>query len=203
MRFFKHKNIELSILCGLLCAVILSLSGFSAACDGLRNGVLRLHIIANSDSDADQAVKLLVRDRILAETGDVFGGCDNLDDAICAADGDIERITAYANQVLSENGFDYTANAEIGDSYFETRHYDTFTLPAGTYKSLIIRLGKAEGKNWWCVVFPAVCLPAASDADFSKATDSKSAEIAENPDRYIIRFKAVEIYEDIKKFFNS
>lgn len=199
----ERKQLELSILCGLLCAVLLCLSGFSAACDGLRSGVLRLHIIANSDSDTDQAVKLLVRDRILDETGTVFGGCDNLDDAICAAECDIENIAEYANNVLKENGFSYTATAEVGESYFETRHYDTFSLPAGTYKSLIVRLGKAEGKNWWCVVFPAVCLPAAADTDFSAATDEKSAKIAENPDRYVIRFKAVEIYEDIKRFFNS
>lgn len=203
MQKIKRKNIELALLCGILCAVLVSLSGFSSACDGLRNGVLRLHIIANSDSAEDQAVKLLVRDRILYETGDAFSDCDSLEDAILSADGDIERIAALANEELAQNGFSYTATAEIGDSYFETRRYDTFTLPAGTYKSLIIRLGKAEGKNWWCVVFPAVCIPAASDADFSKATDSKSAEIAENPDRYVIKFKAVEIYEDIKKMFNS
>lgn len=203
MQKIKRKNIELALLCGILCAVLVSLSGFSFACDGLRNGVLRLHIIANSDSAEDQAVKLLVRDRILSETGTAFSNCDSLEDAILSADGDIERIAALANEELSQNGFSYTATAEIGDSYFETRRYDTFTLPAGTYKSLIIRLGKAEGKNWWCVVFPAVCIPAASDADFSKATDSKSAEIAENPDRYVIKFKTVEIYEDIKKMFNS
>ncbi len=198
----NRKNIELSLLCGLLSAVLISLSGFSAACDRLRGEVLRLHIIANSDSACDQSVKLLVRDGILTETADSFAGCDSLDEAIYVADGDIEKITECANKVLSQNGFSYTATAEVGDSYFETREYETFTLPAGTYKSLIVRLGKAEGKNWWCVVFPAVCLPAAADADFQSVTDKKSAYIAENPDRYVVRFKAVEIYEDIKKFFS-
>lgn len=201
MKNITRKNIELSILCGLLCAVMISLSGFSAACDGLRSGVLRLHIIANSDAPADQAVKLAVRDSILEQTGCSFKNCDNLDAAIAAADANLESITECANKVLLENGFSYTAEALIGDSYFETREYDTFTLPAGTYKSLIIRLGAAEGKNWWCVVFPAACIPAAS-SDFKSATNEKSAEIAENPDRYVMRFKAVEIYEDIKKFFD-
>ena len=100
------------------------------------------------------------------------------------------------------HAFLYGAEASVGDSYFETREYEDFTLPAGNYRSLIIRLGSAEGKNWWCVVFPGVCVPAASDARLSDSTCEESASIAEHPKKYEIRFKAVEIYEDIKKFFS-
>ncbi len=203
MKTNTRRNIELGILCGLLCSVILSLTSFNAKCDGLRAGVLRLHIIANSDSAADQAVKLAVRDKILEETGAVFEGCDSIDDAITVAEADIEKIEETARKVLCEQGFGYSASVQIGDSFFETREYETFTLPAGTYKSLIVKLGNAQGKNWWCVVFPTVCLPAAADTELSDGTDKKCAEIAENPDRYIMRFKAVEIYEDIKNFFNK
>ena len=117
-----------------------------------------------------------------------------------------ERLNEFcetAEKVLRENGFSYGASAEIGDSYFETREYEDFTLPAGNYRSLIIRLGEAKGKNWWCVIFPAVCVPAATDASLSDSTRETSAQIAEHPQKYVMRFKTVEIYEDIKKFLKN
>lgn len=202
-KIFSRRAAELSVLLGLLCSIFASMAHFEAACDDLRQNVLRLHIIANSDSEADQAVKLLVRDKILEQSADIFKGETELERAEEKA---VERLNDFcetAERVLSENGFSYGATAEIGVSYFETREYDDFTLPAGNYRSLIIRLGKAEGKNWWCVVFPAVCIPAASSADLSDSTSSASAQIAESPERYVMRFKTVEIYEDLKKFLNG
>ena len=203
-KLFSRRAAELSLLCGLLCSVFLSAAHFGAACDDLRSNVLRLHIIANSNSEADQAVKLLVRDRILSETTDIFTGAEGLANAEKKAAERLGDIAEYAAETLEENGFGYGATAEIGNSYFETREYDTFTLPAGNYRSLIIRLGKAEGKNWWCVVFPAVCIPAAAPgAELSDSTSEASAEIAEHPQKYIMRFKAVEIFEDFKRRLNS
>lgn len=199
----RRFTAELALFTGLLFAVFTSFARFNAACDDLRQNVLRLHIIANSNSEADQAVKLLVRDRILSETTDIFSGAAGLADAEKKASERIGDIAEYAAETLRENGFGYGATAEIGNSYFETREYDTFTLPAGNYRSLIIRLGKAEGKNWWCVVFPAVCIPAAAQgAELSDSTSKASAEIAEHPQKYIMRFKAVEIFEDFKKHFS-
>lgn len=202
-KMLSRRAAELSVLLGLLCAIFASMAHFEAACDDLRQNVLRLHIIANSDSEADQAVKLLVRDKILEQSADIFEGETELERAEEKA---VERLNEFcetAESVLAENGFSYGATAEIGVSYFETREYDDFTLPAGNYRSLIIRLGKAEGKNWWCVIFPAVCIPAASSADLSDSTASASAQIAESPERYVMRFKTVEIYEDLKKFLNG
>ena len=202
-KIFSRRAAELSAVVGLLCAIFASFAHFEAACDDLRQNVLRLHIIANSDSEADQAVKLLVRDKILEQSADIFEGETELERAEEKA---VERLNDFcetAERVLAENGFSYGATAEMGLSYFETREYDDFTLPAGNYRSLIIRLGKAEGKNWWCVVFPAVCIPAASSADLSDSTASASAQIAESPERYVMRFKTVEIYEDLKKFLNG
>ena len=199
----RRFTAELALFTGLLFAVFMSFARFDAACDDLRQNVLRLHIIANSNSEADQAVKLLVRDRILSETTDIFSGAAGLADAEKKAAERIGDIAEYASETLEENGFGYGATAEIGNSYFETREYETFTLPAGNYRSLIIRLGKAEGKNWWCVVFPAVCIPAAApEAELSDSTSRTSAEIAEHPQKYIMRFKAVEIFEDFKKHFS-
>ncbi|MGN0492405.1 MAG: stage II sporulation protein R [Acutalibacteraceae bacterium] len=202
-KLFSRRAAELSVLLGLLCAVFASMAHFEAACDDLRQNVLRLHIIANSDSAEDQAVKLLVRDKILEEASDLFEGETELSRAEKSAEENLERFCETAERVLSENGFSYGARAEMGDSYFETREYEDFTLPAGNYRSLIIRLGDAKGKNWWCVVFPAVCIPAASGAELSDSASDTSAEIAEHPQKYIMQFKTVEIYEDLKKFLNG
>lgn len=200
---FSYRIAELSVLCGMLCTIFISLAGFEEKCDALRNGVLRLHIIANSDSEADQAVKLLVRDRILTETAAIFADADGLAEAEAAASAALPDITAEATAALTESGFTYGAVAEVGESYFETREYEDFTLPAGNYRSLIIKLGKAEGKNWWCVVFPSVCLPTASKARLSDSVEREAAEIAETPNKYIMRFKAVELYEDLKERISS
>lgn len=197
----KQRNIEIAVLLALVCAIFLSFAGFDASCDNLRGSVLRLHIIANSDSAEDQALKLKVRDAILENSDVTFKDCTDLDTAIICAKDSIDEITEIANSVIKQNGFSYTAHVGVGESYFDTREYEDFTLPAGTYKSLIVKLGNAQGKNWWCVVFPAVCIPAASDASLSDSASQKSAEIAENPKQYVMRFKAVELYEDLKQKF--
>ena len=202
-KIFSRRGAELSAVVGLLCAIFASMAHFEAACDDLRQSVLRLHIIANSDSEEDQAVKLLVRDKILEESTDIFAGETDLKRAEEKAAERLNEFCETAEKVLRENGFSYGASAGIGDSYFETREYEDFTLPAGNYRSLIIRLGKAQGKNWWCVIFPAVCVPAATDASLSDSTRDTSAQIAEHPQKYVMRFKTVEIYEDIKKFLKN
>ena len=144
----KRNTAELAVLMGLIFTAVMSFARFDAACEDLRQNVLRLHIIANSNSEADQAVKLLVRDRILEETADIFSGAAGLNEAEKRAAENLCNIAECAEETLKANGFGYGAAAEIGNSYFETREYESFTLPAGNYRSLIIRLGKAEGKNW-------------------------------------------------------
>ena len=199
----KIKNIELAVLFGLICAMLLSMANFNSACEELRGGVLRLHIRANSDSAADQTVKLAVRDALLEVTDNVFGSETELREAEQNAIRNLPLLTETANRVLKEKGFDYTADISVGDAYFENREYDSFTLPAGTYRSLIVKLGSGEGKNWWCVVFPAVCVPAAEGASLSDSVSEEGCLVAERPQRYVMRFKAIEIYEDIKQIFGK
>lgn len=193
------KNIQAGIIIGLICAITLCFAGFDAKAQTLRENLLRLHIIAASDSDADQNLKLKVRDAILEECSYCFEGCENLESALYKAEENLGRIEQVAQNTILENGFDYDVAVSISDSFFSTRVYDDFTLPAGVYKALKVELGKARGKNWWCVVFPAVCLPSASSAQLSDAVREESAEIAEHSNKYIFRFKTVEIYEDIKQ----
>lgn len=203
-KIFKisKKSLKYSVLSGLVCAILLSFAHFNAACDDLRENVLRLHIIANSNSDADQSVKMLVRDAIIEKGGDIFKDSADIVAATNAAEQNLEFFTDTANKALSENGFDYRAKVSLGQAYFETREYDDFTLPAGYYDSLIITLGEGEGKNWWCVIFPEVCLPAASDASLSDTVSDEGVKFAEGKNQFIVRFKVVEIYEKIKKALN-
>ena len=194
---------RISLLCGLLFAIFASFAHFNVACDDLRTNVLRLHIIANSDSEADQALKLKVRDSILQNSGELFCETENIDAAVAAVNERLADIERLSNGVVKENGFCYKAKAKLCDSYFETREYDDFTLPAGVYKSLTVTLGEGSGKNWWCVIFPEVCLPAAIEVGLSDSVTEESAHFAEDSQRYIMRFWAVEMYEDIKNFFQN
>lgn len=201
-KIISKKRFELSLVFALIFAILISMSHFEAACEDMKSNVLRLHIIANSDSQEDQALKLLVRDEILNECGYLFNKNTNVEEAISIVRNSLEKFSSVANSVIKKNGFDYLAESEIGMSYFETREYDTFTLPAGEYKSLIIKLGEAKGKNWWCVVFPTVCLPTAY-GDIEDSICSESGKIAKQPQNYVMRFKIVEIYEEIKNFIKK
>ena len=196
----SSKTFNLALFFGLMCAIFLSFADFNASCEDLRTNVLRLHIIANSDSTADQQLKLKIRDGILNESTRLFGEARDTEEALLIAEDNIDLYCDIANRVIAENGFSYKATARVGDSYFETREYEDFTLPAGYYKSLIISVGEAKGKNWWCVIFPEVCIPAASGS-LSDTVSEKSSEVANRSNRYIMRFKAVEIYENIKNLF--
>ncbi|MBR4909767.1 MAG: stage II sporulation protein R [Clostridia bacterium] len=193
-----RKNIELGVLFGLICAIAVSFFGFERRMDELREGVLRLHILANSDSEEDQQLKLKVRDRILETAAPYLENADSIEAAIAAVNRNMDEIILAANAVIKEEGFSYTATAAIEKNFFENREYDDFTLPAGEYNSLTVRIGAAGGHNWWCVVFPGVCLPSAKKSGLEKAVSAESADIAKNASRYKICFKTVEIFEKIK-----
>ena len=127
----------------------------------------RLHVIANSDSAVDQAVKLEVRDAVLAASADI-AGCQNAEDAEAYVAAHVQDIEAAANAVLRENGMPYTAHAQIGTFPFPDREYAGVLYPAGDYRALRVVLGEGEGQNWWCVMFPPLCIVdtrAASDED--------------------------------------
>ena len=127
----------------------------------LADGLLRLHVIANSDSVQDQQVKLLVRDQVLEVTEPLLAEADNQDEVRRILNEHLQQITDAAQQVLTDQGMPYQLSAQMATEYYPTRAYDTFSLPAGQYTGLKIRLGAASGHNWWCVVFPPLCTDAA------------------------------------------
>ena len=120
-----------------------------------------LHVIANSDSVQDQQVKLLVRDRVLEVTEPLLAEADDQDEVRRILSEHLQQITDAAQQVLTDQGMPYQLSAQMATEYYPTRAYDTFSLPAGQYTGLKIRLGEASGHNWWCVVFPPLCIDAA------------------------------------------
>lgn len=127
----------------------------------LADGLLRLHVIANSDSVQDQQVKLLVRDRVLEVTEPLLTEADDQDEVRRILSEHLQQITDAAQQVLTDQGMPYQLSTQMATEYYPTRAYDTFSLPAGQYTGLKIRLGAASGHNWWCVVFPPLCTDAA------------------------------------------
>ena len=176
-----------AMACGLILTVLLNLAGFSAQCAALEENIVRLHVIANSNDEADQAVKLRVRDAVLREAEQWYGDAEDFDTAVTALCTHLESLP-------------YCAKAEVCEMYFPTRTYESFKLPAGRYRTLRISLGKAEGKNWWCVVFPALCMPGASD--LSNLPDDTDTLVRE-PESYEVKFKVAEIFSRLRELFDA
>lgn len=172
-----------------------------AMSESISNKVFRLHILANSDSDDDQNLKLKVRDAVLDKTREIYTNCNTIEDAISESKDNITVIQEIAQQIVYNNGYDYKVDVEITVDYFDTREYDDFTLPAGLYNCLRIKIGSAKGHNWWCVMFPAVCVSGCSE-DLSNVLTKEEQEMVEKRG-YIVKFKAVEVYEKIKSKFIS
>ena len=194
---FKIFNVALCF--ALISAIFLSLAVFDARCEDLRKNVLRLHIIANSDNADDQNLKLEIRDEILSQSTDLFDTATDITSAKIIAEQRLSEFKEIVEQVISDNGFDYTVSVKLDKSFFETRVYDDFTLPAGIYDSLLITIGEGKGKNWWCVIFPEICVSAASKGDLTDTVSNESANVAKSQKRYKAEFKIVEVYQKIKK----
>lgn len=201
--FFK-RDFVIALLAALLFSMIFSLAGFEAKCNDLKENILRLHIIANSDSAEDQAIKLKIRDELLKKSNGLFETARNKEDAIKLVNENTDFLKESAQKVLIKEGKTQPVNISVGKAYFDTRVYENFTLPAGEYEAVKVLIGKAEGKNWWCVMFPSMCVPAAEkEHKLTEAVNEKSAEIAENAPRYEMRFKVIEWYEAIKNKLKS
>lgn len=192
----KFDLIFRAVACGLVLAVAMSVVSFDARCEEIRNNVLRLHIKANSDSVDDQELKLKVRDAVLEVSGEIFADCNSEAEAFDAANENIDLLNEIAQNTVFENGYSYPVSVSVGDAWFETRHYEDFSLPAGVYEAVRISIGEGKGKNWWCVMFPALCIPSATkDLD---EMDEAEQEIITESDRFAVRFKVVEIFESFK-----
>ena len=193
-RWFRAATAALAI------CLILSVCGFHGTCEGIRQNAVRLHVLANSDSAEDQALKRKVRDAILDATVD--WDATTPAEARRLAQESLPRLQAVAEQTVAAEGYDYPVAVEMGRTYFPTRQYDTVTLPAGNYEAVRVLIGAGEGQNWWCVLFPPLCVGAATDRRQATSLWSDSQQdLVENGDRYVVKFKVVEWVQKILSFF--
>ena len=198
----KLKKWELCLMFGLLCA-LLSGAWLERERTELSERVIRLHVIANSDSAADQALKLAVRDRVLEQARELYPVGADLDTARAALEGGLSRLAAAGRQEVERQGYDYPVCAQLVRCRFPTKEYDGFALPAGEYEALRVVIGRGEGRNWWCVAFPPLCLGAASETvDDAVAaglfTREQGALMTRDGEGYVLKFKALELWDELK-----
>ncbi len=203
------KKLELAMLIGMVITIIFTgLTAFADEYNGITENVFRLHILANSDTDEDQALKLKVRDEILVQTSYIFEDKISANDAALIASEHLDEIQLIAQNTIRKNGYDYSVSCEVTDMYFTTRVYNDITMPQGIYKALRITIGEAEGKNWWCVMFPPLCLPAVTNiddvlADYSDVFTDEEIEMLHNPEKYEARFFFVDLYYKIRDILKN
>lgn len=204
----KLKRLLVIFLLFCVFVFISALSYVNAVSNDIADSVFRLHVIANSDTKEDQALKLKVRDQLLNYMNSLTEDCTSKEEVIEIAkihEADFQKI---AKEVIEENGFDYEVTAKIGTSDFPTKYYGDIALPAGTYDALKVEIGKAEGQNWWCVMFPPLCfvdvstgiVPEESKEEMKESLNDEEYDLISKTDNSEIsfKFKLVELFQNLK-----
>lgn len=199
----KRRLLGRALVCGFVLAALCSFFPFAAACGQLPRDVVRLHVVANSNGAEDQAVKLLVRDAVLEEAARWYQGAGSMEEASSQLCTHLQSIAGAARQVLGEQGVGYSATAQMTEMYFPTRDYGDFRLPAGRYRTLRVTLGEGAGKNWWCVVFPSLCLPAATQEEALLTLPEGERQVVEGGRDVQVKLKAVELWESLREWLRG
>ncbi len=182
-----------ALLAGTVAAMMLSLCHFNAVCGEIRSEVVRLHVLAHDDTADEQALKLTVRDAVLKAADGLLDGVTNSTAAEAVIQNALPQLAAAANETLRAAGSEHTARVSLEPAYFTTRTYEAGTLPAGWYHALRVVIGDGAGQNWWCVVFPPLCVSSAvKPATLDDVVGEEAREVVEQPTRYTVRFKVVE-----------
>lgn len=188
------KRILLSLATGLLAAGIAAMGWNLAQVgqqrEGLIQSVLRLHIVADSDDPQDQAVKLAVRDALVSEYGQTLSQAESLEQAQELASRLLPQMLDTARQTVAAQGCTLPITGEVGELSFPAVSYEGYTLPAGEYQAVRIQLGEGEGHNWFCVLYPAVCLD--SSVALEEGMSSQQKEMLTHPEDYEIRFALLD-----------
>ena len=199
---YKLKFFEIALLIGL--AVFLTSGALALRThDELADKVVRLHVLANSDSEEDQALKLRVRDAVLEQATAILEQSADRREAESRLRGQLLELERIAAKEIAAEGYDYPVTVNLENTDFPTKEYDGFTLPAGEYLALRVIIGEGKGQNWWCVVFPPLCTAASADVPASALAAGFSEEevslITEENQGYVLKFKAVEWWETLKE----
>ena len=208
MNSVKIKQILVILFLLTLFTFVSAISYVNAVSEDIANSVFRLHVIANSDSKEDQDLKLKVRDELLSYMNHLSKDCSSKEEVVEMASSHKEELKKIAKQVIKENGFDYEVDVQIGDATFPTKTYGDISLPAGNYDALKVKIGKAAGQNWWCVMFPPLCfvdvssgiVPDSSKKELKENLNEEEYDlISENNNQEInFKFKLVEFFQNLK-----
>lgn len=209
LNFIKNTKLKNAILLIFLLSLYIFISAQSyvtAVSSDLSEAVFRLHVLANSDSDEDQELKLKVRDKLLAYMNSICADCSTKEEAISIAQNHKEEFKKIAEETIEENGYNYSVQININNFYFPTKNYGDISLPAGFYDALRVEIGSGKGKNWWCVMFPSLCFidissgivddeakenleEHLSDESFNIISDSENTELK-------FKFKLIEFFAE-------
>lgn len=207
----KKFIIQAALLIGFITAVFCEgICAYAESRRGITEDVFRLHVIANSDSDEDQALKLRVRNAVLEASADIFGGAVSAADAKHLSEENLQLFEAAAAAEIAASGYDYPVRCEVGTVHFDRRVYGSAELPEGDYSALRVIIGEGEGKNWWCVMFPALCLPAVTNTDeiLSLAAENgvistEELELMQDPENYEVKFYFAEVIKKLCEKLNK
>lgn len=191
-----------------ICACIAALIwGWSIVNDRqkLNEELIRLHVVAASDSEEDQAIKLRIRDAVVESLSDAMADITDIAQARAYLEENLPKIRQAANDTLKALGCDEEVTVTLEKEVFDTRYYDTFTLPAGVYEALRVTIGEGEGQNWWCVAFPTLCIPAASEGFEDVAAGAGFSEsltaALEGENGYEVRFFLLDALGKLEGYF--
>ena len=194
-----NKNILFSCVMLLVCTLFVAVIPTEAE-GAVYEDTVRLHILANSDSEEDQALKLNIRDAVLKEYADRLSYAGSADEAKSSLSEILPEIECFCENEVKRLGYDYDVSISLSEEWYDTREYESFTLPKGIYSSLRIFIGNGEGQNWWCVMYPPLCLDIATEK--SKKDDAvgkySSEEISlVSKKEYNVKFKLLELISDV------
>ena len=204
----RLRRWELALLLGLALAALLG-ARLDGAQGALADKVLRLHVLANSDSQADQALKLRVRDAVLEQAEGLLAGAGDRAEAEALLAARLPDLAAAGAAAVGAAGYGYPVTVSLEDNcWFPTRVYEDFALPAGLYTALRVEIGSGAGQNWWCVVFPPLCLgsvteTAAETAAQAGLTEQEVALLSGGEGEYEIKFRAVELVERLRHWLEG
>ena len=188
------KKSEISIIGGLFLALAVAFfTDINFQADSIRKQTLRLHVIAQDDSAHSQQVKTQVKDGMVNTAASLYCRAENYEEAVQITQDNLEYLQQIADNTLANLGAGYTSQCSIEKFYFDTTEYEDFTMPRGVYTALTVRLGEAKGKNWWCVVYPSLCVSTGGEYE-----DDDSNTFIET-DSFRLKFKTVELWQ---KFVN-
>ena len=210
LNLFNNSKVKMVIILTFLFFIYTTICAISYAnyiSTDIANSVFRLHVIENSDSEIDQNLKYTVRDSLLEYMNELCANCTSKEEAITIASQNLENFKEIALNTIKSEGFNYSVNVQIGNFEFPTKHYGDISLPAGYYDALKVEIGKAQGQNWWCVMFPPLCftdvssgvVPQESKEDLENSlTDEEFSIVSDNDNNFSfkLKFKILEILND-------